>query len=172
VPTGGLMRDGRPLLDFNEFPLRVMEVPDKPQEAVLKVGFSDGIYGRSKGGLTVNGWTCEHLPYLVELDNYGVSQHPGQPNAKGQFNWVWGYDEITWFAHQSMAYRSNWLCYAWNWVRSTDTNGYLEMPGSRTATAPDSRWYHANRPRPAAPGGSGDEDAIRGIWAAGVRGPR
>ena len=85
------MRKGRPLLDFHAFPLRVMETPDKPQEAVLKVGFSDGIYGRSKGGLTFSGWTCEHLPYLVELDNYGVSRHPGEPNAKGEFNWVWGY---------------------------------------------------------------------------------
>ncbi len=52
VPSGGLVRDGKLLLDFHSFPLRVMETPDKPQEAVLKVGFSDGIYGRSKGGLS------------------------------------------------------------------------------------------------------------------------
>lgn len=166
VPTGGLMRDGRPLLDFNAFPLRVKEVPDKPQEAILQVGFSDGIYGRSKGGLTFSGWTCEHLPYLVELDNYGVSRHPGQPNAKGEFNWVWGYDEITWFAHQNKQYRSNWLQYAWEWVRKTDPNGFLEMPGSRTATSPDTRWYFANNPSPAVPNGLGDEEAIRAIWAA------
>jgi hypothetical protein len=31
VPTGGLMRNGNPLLDFNAFPLRIMEVPDQPQ---------------------------------------------------------------------------------------------------------------------------------------------
>ncbi|HTL17862.1 MAG TPA: hypothetical protein VL793_11540, partial [Patescibacteria group bacterium] len=129
VPTGGLMRNGKPLLDFNAFPLRVMETPDKPKEAILKVGFSDGIYGRSKGGQTCSGWTCEHLPYLVEFDNYGVSRHPGEPNAKGEFNWVWGYDEITWFAHQSSQYRAEWLQYAWDWVRKTDTNAFLEMPG-------------------------------------------
>jgi hypothetical protein len=86
VPSGGLMRNGRPLLDFHAFPLRVMETPDKPQEAGLKVGFSDSIYGRSKGGVTFSGWTCDHLPYLAELDNYGVSRHPGEPNAKGEFN--------------------------------------------------------------------------------------
>ena len=51
VPSGGLVRDGKLLLDFHSFPLRIMEVPDKPQEAILKVGFSDGIYGRSKGGI-------------------------------------------------------------------------------------------------------------------------
>jgi hypothetical protein len=168
VPSGGLMRQGRPLLDFHAFPLRVMENPDKPQEAVLKVGFSDGLYGRSKGGLTFSGWTCDHLPYLVELDNYGVSRHPGEPNAKGEFNWVWGYDEISWFANQSQSYRSNWLAYAWSWVRQTDANGFLEMPGSRTETSPlnHKRWYFANTPSPAVPDGLGDEETIQAIWAA------
>jgi hypothetical protein len=69
VPSGGLVRDGRLLLDFHSFPLRIMETPDRPEEATLKVGFSDGIYGRSKGGRTFSGWECEHLPYLVEIDN-------------------------------------------------------------------------------------------------------
>src|SRR5262249_24416832 len=79
VPSGGLVREGRLLMDFHSFPLRIMEVPGKPQEAVLKVGFSDGIYGRSKGGLTFSGWSCEHLPYLAEIDNRGVSRRPGHP---------------------------------------------------------------------------------------------
>jgi pimeloyl-ACP methyl ester carboxylesterase len=166
VPSGGLMRDGRPLLDFHAFPLRVMEEPDKPQEAILKVGFSDGIYGRSKGGVTFSGWTCEHLPYLVELDNWGASKQPGQAKAGGI--WVWGYDEITWFAHQSPSYRGDWLRYASDWVRKTDTNGFLEMPGSRTESSPldHKRWYYANTPSPAVPDGLGDEQAIGAIWAS------
>jgi len=166
VPSGGLMRGGRSLLDFNAFPLRVMEVPDRPQEAILKVGFSDGIYGRSKGGVTFSGWECEHLPYLVELDNWGVSKTPGEAKAGG--NWIWGYDEITWFAHQSQQYRSNWLQYAWDWVRKTDPNGYLQMPGSRTMRSPldNRRWYYANRPSPAVPEGMDDEPAIRAVWEA------
>src|ERR1039457_603714 len=164
VPTGGLQRNGNPLLDFNAFPLRIMETPDKPQEAILKLGFSDGIYNKSKGGLTFSGWKCDHLPYLVELDNYGVSQHPGQPNAKGEFNWVWGYDEITWFAHQTKDYRAKWLQYAWDWVRKTDPNGFLQMPGGRTARSADTQWYFANNPSPAVPTGLGDEDAIRAVW--------
>jgi hypothetical protein len=166
VPSGGLMNDGNPLLDFNAFPLRIMETPDKPEEAILKLGFSDGLYNKSKGGKTFSGWTCEHLPYFVEFDNYGVSHHPGQPNATGEFNWIWGYDEITWFAHQNQQYRSNWLQYAWNWVRDTDTNGWLEMPGSRTARSPDTSWYFANNPRAASPHGLGDEAAIRAVWSA------
>jgi hypothetical protein len=74
VPHGGLVRDGHLLLDFHAFPLRIMEVPDTPQEAILKVGFSDGIYNRSRGGIAPSGWTCDHLSYLVEFDNYGVSK--------------------------------------------------------------------------------------------------
>ena len=166
VPTGGLMHGGNPLLDFNAFPLRIKEVPDKPEEAILQLGFSDGLYNKSKGGKTFSGWTCDHLPYFVEFDNYGVSRHPGQPNEQGQFDWIWGYDEVTWFAHQPQDYRAKWLQYAWNWVRNTDTNGWLEMPGSRTAVSPDTRWYFANNPSPAVPTGLGDEDAIRVVWAA------
>jgi hypothetical protein len=166
VPRGGLVRDGRLLLDFHSFPLRIMEVPDRPQEAILKVGFSDGIYGRSRGGLTYSGWACEHLPYLVEIDNWGASRTPGQAKAGGI--WVWGYDEITWFAHQSKQYRSDWLRYAWDWVARTDSNGHLQMPGSRTMSSPldHKRWYYANNPSPSVPDGLGDEEAIRAIWAA------
>ncbi len=169
VPGGGLVRNGKLLLDFHAFPLRIKEIPDTPEKAELKLGFSDGIYNRSKGGITYSGWKCEHLPYLVEFDNYGVSRHPGQANATGaNFDWVWGYDEITWFAHQSLQYRSGWLHYAWNWVRETDSNGFLEMPGGRVITSPlDHRhWYYANDSSAAVPDGLGDEGTIRAIWAA------
>lgn len=171
VPSGGLVREGRLLFDFHSFPLRIKEVPDRPQEAVLALGFSDGLYGRSKGGITPSGWACEHLPYLVEIDNWGVSKQPGQAGA-GSI-WIWGYDEITWFAHQSPAYRAQWLNYARDWVRKTDPNGYLQMPGSRTLVSPRDgmRWYHANRPSPATPNGLGDEEAIRALWATHPPGP-
>ena len=164
VPSGGLVRDGQLLLDFHAFPLRVKEVPDHPQDAVLQVGYLDSLFLRSKGGRTYSGWQCEHLPYLAELDNYGASRHPGQA---GQGNdWVWGYDEISWFANQSKQFRSQWLRYAWNWVRKTDPAGFLQMPGSRTETSPldHRRWYYANAPSPAVLDGLDDEEAIRAIW--------
>ena len=166
VPSGGLVREGKLLLDFHSFPLRIEEVPDKPQEAILKVGFSDSIYGRSKGGLTFSGWKCAHLPYLVEIDNWGASRHPGQPRLGGI--WVWGYDEITWFAEQSESYRNRWLRYGYDWVRKTDPNGHFEMPGSRTMRSPldGKRWYYANKPSPATPNGFNQEETIRTIWAA------
>jgi hypothetical protein len=169
VPGGGLVRDGKLLLDFHSFPLRIKEVPDKPEDAVLEVGFSDSLYGRSKGGVTPSGWKCEHLPYLVELDNWGVSRKPGEAGA-GRI-WVWGYDEITWFAHQGREYRASWLRYAHDWVRKTDPNGFLQMPGSRTMRSPrdGKRWYYANTPSDAVPDGLGDEEAIRSIWAGEAR---
>ena len=169
VPGGGFVKGGHLLMDFHAFPLRIMEVPDKPQEAILKLGFSDGLYNRSKGGITYSGWSCEHLPYLVEFDNYGVSKHPGQPNPEPVgtgFDWIWGYDEITWFAHQTKEYRSNWLRYAFDWIKKTDPNAFLEMPGSRVASSPldNKRWYSANSPSPTVPDGLGDEEIIREIW--------
>jgi len=165
VPSGGLLRDGFLLMDFHSFPLRIKEVPERPQEAILQLGFADGIYNRSKGGRTYSGWTCDHLPYLVEIDNWGVSRTPGQ--AKSGSIWIWGYDEITWYAHQSKANRAAWLRYAWDWVRRTDANGYVQMPGSRILQSPRDRmhWYYANNSGPAVPEGFGDEDAIRAIWA-------
>ena len=171
VPSGGLVRNGELLLDFHAFPLRIKEVPDKPEDAILQVGYVDSIYLRSKGGRTYSGWTCKHLPYLVEFDNWGVSKYPGRPRQTAGrqvpgATWIWGYDEISWFANQSRAYRAQWLRYAWNWVRKTDPNGYLEMPGARTESSPLNHrtWYSANDPSPADPDGLGDEDTILAIW--------
>jgi hypothetical protein len=167
VPSGGLRRDGRLLLDFHSFPLRIKEHPPKPQEAILARGFSDGLYGRSQGGIAPSGWRCEHLPYLVEIDNWGVSKQPGQAGA-GDI-WIWGYDEITWFAHQNLEYRAKWLRYARDWLRQTDPQAHLQMPGSRTLRSPLDKlhWYYANKPSAAVPEGFGDETAIAEIWKEG-----
>ena len=124
VPGAGLVKDGKLLLDFHSFPLRIEEVADKPREAQLRVGYTDAIYGRSRGGITPSGWRCEHLPYLAEFDNYGRSRKPGEAGM-GRF-WVWGWDEITWFSQQPEAYRNQWLRYAWQWVREHDPVGYVQ----------------------------------------------
>lgn len=164
VPHGGLLRQGRLLLDFHSFPLRIKEVADKPKEGRLEVGYTDAIYGRSKGGIAPSGWKCGHLPYLVEFDNYGRSKKPGEAGM-GEF-WVWGWDEITWFSQQPEAYRNEWLRYAERWV--TEQGGALQMPGARclSGAADGRRWYDVNNPSPATPNGSGQEDTIREIWNA------
>ena len=53
----------------------------------------------------------------------------------------------------------------------SNPNGDLQMPGSRTASSPDIRWYFANNPSPAVPNGFADEDAIRAVWAADAAKP-
>ena len=140
-----------------------MCIRDRPHEGALRMGYLDSIYGRSAGGLTPSGWRCEHLPYLVEFDNFEPSGREGE-NIGG--HWIWGYDEISWFAHQSESYRNRFLRYAWNWVRSHDPNGFLQMPGSRCLSSPVGRcnWYFANRRTAKVPCGFNQEDTIRDIW--------
>ena len=174
VPSGGPVLNGKLLLDFHSFPLRPKEVADSPQKAVLEMGFFDSIYGRSKGGITPSGWTCEHLPYLVEVDNWGASKLGGQATQTPRPNyWVWGYDEMSWFAWQRESYRDDWLRYAWNWLKEHDRNGFLEMPGSRVLhdgppLTPDGNrkigWYFANTQSPACPQGFNQEETIKAIW--------
>ncbi len=164
VPSGGLVHDGRLLFDFHSFPLRIEEVPDKPLQGVLQVGYLDSLFGRSKGGTTPSGWACEHLPFLVELDNFEPSGREGQ-NMGG--HWIWGYDEISWFAHLPQQQRNDWLRYAWRWIREHDSNGWLQMPGSRTLCAPigDCHWYFANTRSATTPTGFSQEETIKSIWA-------
>lgn len=165
VPSGGIvLPDSKLLFDFHSFPLRIEEIGDKPQQGILQVGYLDSIFLRSKGGITPSGWQCDSLPYLVELDNFGGSGgHEGE-NYGG--HWCWGYDEITWFANQSENYRDLWLHYAWNWIRRTDPNGFLQMPASRTLYQPvnGKNWYWANKPSAAVPNGFNQEETIKTIW--------
>ena len=180
VPKAGPVVDGKLLLDFHSFPLRPKEVTDSPQKAVLEVGHSDGLYGRSNGGIAPSGWKCEHLPYLVEFDNFGGTRAPGQASqAKGASIFTWGYDEITWFAQQPETYRNEWLRYAWNWLKEHDRNGFLEMPGGRMLTngpaIPEdtgggkANWYFANTKTSACPRGFGQEETIKAIWGEGSK---
>jgi hypothetical protein len=165
VPHGGMLTGQRLLLDFHSFPLRIVEVTNRPLEGELRLGFRDSLYGRSKGGITPSGWTCEHLPYLVEFDNFGRSRRAGQ-NIGGP--WIWGYDEICWFARMKKEERDSWLRYAWKWVREHDSNGFVQMPASRTMAEPvdGKNWYWASAPNTACPTGFDDESTIRDIWKA------
>ncbi len=163
VPSGGIVHDGKLMFDFHSFPLRIDEVVAEPQKGVLKVGYLDSIFNRSKGGQTPSSWTCDSLPYIVELDNFGSSRRPGQNIG---MHYIWGYDEICWFAHQPKEYRDYWLKYAWDWIRKTDPNGYLQMPGARTLANPvnGKNWYWANIPSPKVPSAFGQEKTIKQIW--------
>lgn len=165
TPTGGYVEGGKLLFDFHSFPLRIVETADHPFQGTLQAGYADAIFGKSKGGIAPSGWACEHLPFIVEFDNFG-NHNPGHP-SRAPF--IWGWDEITWFALLPEAERNAWLRYAWNWVRENDPNGFVQMPGSRVLR-PGSRdqpdWYWANSRSPACPQGCDTEAVIKEIWAA------
>ena len=57
TPTGGYVEGGKLLFDFHSFPLRIVEVADQPHQGVLKVGYADSIFTKSKGGITPSGWS-------------------------------------------------------------------------------------------------------------------
>ena len=154
VPGGGIVHDGKLMFDLHSFPSRPKSVKGKPHKAILEEGFSDSIYGRSKGGIAPSGWKCDALPYIVEIDNFGVSDHPGQYRESDKIH-VWGWDEINWFIKQPEDYRNEWLEYAYEWVRKTDPNGYFQLPLRRF------EHYSASMN---APKGMRQEKTIKGIW--------
>jgi hypothetical protein len=163
TPTGGYVENGKTLFDFHSFPLRIVGIEGQPYRGELEVGYADSIFNRSKGGMTPSGWSCEHLPYIVEFDNFG-SRNPGQMSKSP---YIWGWDEITWFALMPESDRNDWLRYAWKWVADTDPNGHLEMPGSRvlrTGTPDGPKWYWANNRSDACPQGFNTEATIRDLW--------
>jgi hypothetical protein len=171
---GGYRTGDRLLLDVHALPLRIKEIASQPRKAELAMGHLDSLYGRSIGGVTPSGWRCDSLPYLVEFDNYGSSSRPGE-SVVGKIDpligiasdyWIWGWDEITWFANQSEEGRNRWLRYAWTWVREHDPSGYVQMPGMRhlTGSANGVTDYFANTPSEACPEGQNQEETIKAIW--------
>jgi hypothetical protein len=164
VPYGGMVKDGISLIDFNSFPLRVKEIPEKPHEGKIEVNYLDGIYTKSKACTTPSGWNCRHLPYLVEFDNFGRSQTPDEATLDSHF--IWGWDEISWFSLQEEQYRNNWIKYAYKQIKQIDPDGHLQMPGNRMITCPNETngYYHANTRSEACPVGYSQEETIKEVW--------
>lgn len=160
--SGGIVINGKHIFDFVSFPLRAKEIIGDPQKAELKKYYLDAIYGRTKGGITPSGWTCERIPYIVEFDNWGISDHPGEANLNDHF--VWGYDEISWFSNQPEEYRNEFLYYTVDWIKKVDPVGYIQMPGSRVTVGSDSRRYRANTKSENCKSGKNQEETIKKIW--------
>lgn len=151
------------LFDFHGFPLRGAEVDTLRHgehgvriEMAINGTRNEALFRRSKGGIAPGGWPTRHAPGLVELDNWGTSSNPGQP---GQWPYLWGLDEISWFANQPSTYRDTWLIYAVARIHRLDPNVYLAMPGLRGVVVPPAptRLYQANV--------AGQAAIIPAIWA-------
>ncbi len=156
--TGFRDTAGDLLFDFHIEPLRPTE---NPWDRAYRVGPNGGaavinpasacptLYGNGLGGRNPNGWTCDRNPGLVYFDNYMDSDRDrpeaafdrwGQPHkARRRKPWVcWNpyhFDEITWFALQTKAYRDSFLRYAARRVHQVDTNLYLALPVKRGIAA-------------------------------------
>lgn len=164
VPHGGMLLKGKSLIDFNSFPLRIKDVPEKKMGGKLEVNYLDSIYERSLGCETPSGWSCEHLPYLVEFDNFGRSKSPSVANEGSHF--AWGWDEISWFSLLPEEERNGWLEYAFDWLKKTDPFGHLQMPGNRIITCPNETEgrYRANQKSDQCPIGYSQEATIKKLW--------
>jgi len=161
-PRGGFLVDEKHLLDFNSSVLCIEAKTDNPLGGILLEGYLDAIDNRSRGGISPSGWTCKNLPCLVAFADSGISADPGRP-AEGYF--IRGYDEITWFSLKSEEEQEAWLEYAFNWIRKTDPNAYMQMPVSLLVTDGTSqKRYKANIMSPACPNGTGLEVKIKELW--------
>lgn len=169
--------EGALLFDFHMYPSRPVSqgeeayapTGERPQYACFEENHRDSIYGKSLGGLTPGGWVCDSLPYLVELDNFGIDRaHLNTPTKE---LYCWGMDEISWFANQPAAYRETFLKYAYTWVtEKAGGQGFFALPGQRIAHIFDARGravgnrYYAFDPA-LYPAGFGDQRVIQEIFA-------
>jgi hypothetical protein len=155
------------VFDFHAFPSRPKPNISEPQHCTLAAGFKTAMYGKSAGGVSVSGWSCDHLPYLVELDNYDCTNHPGTQDPK-DLSHPFGWDEISWFAHQPAKYRDKWLAYVVEWLKRNDPVGHFEMPGLRCLcdqhfeNRTDVNHYSASGQDPI---GFSQEAAIKAAWS-------
>lgn len=167
--THGLVRDGRLLLDFHSWPLRLREVGGAAErDVILQPGFLDAIYGRSRGGVTPSGWYAQSLPYLVEFDNGYAGAVRGACDLP---ECVWGDDEITWFASLSPARRDAALRRLHADVTALDLHARLQLPAMRPIMQTDAAacpFYFVHDPRDL-PEGSGQEAVVRDLWGVEAR---
>ncbi len=156
--------EGELLFDFGSFPLRIKEVSGEPQKGEIRKYHLDAIYGMTVGGIAPSGWKCEYSPYLVEFDNYGISNHPGTANIADHY--VWGYDEISWFYLQETDYENQFLKDIVDYISNVDPVGFIQMPGSRVVTLPNKSniRYRCNTQSDNCTVGKSQEETIKEIW--------
>jgi hypothetical protein len=169
--VSGYTREGRQLLDYLSFPLRIQEGDGTDMEGVLKVEYpvqeawQKSIYRKSGGGVTPSGWSCERMPYLVEFDNFEISDTPGKRSDVTD-PFIWGYDEITWFSLKDPEDQATWLEYAFHWIRENAPAGHLQMPVTRVVVdgVTERHKYKANIRSEDCPQGTGLENTIKELW--------
>ncbi|MBQ2749605.1 MAG: hypothetical protein IJF34_07475 [Clostridia bacterium] len=152
--TLGWLRQDETMFDYNAFPIRLKEVIDHPMRCVAEEGYLDSMFN-PKDGL------CR--PFMVEFDNWGKSDFPGEPRHDNHH--AWGYDEITWFSKLDAAERERFLNYLVDWVKARYPEGWVQMPSRRCLAGGDRYNYSANTRSDACPHGWSDEETVKSIFA-------
>ena len=130
------------LVDFTASPLRLVAAnsSDAYSESFQNVGLtsssgSDAAYiTKFTGYTTPSGITVtDCYPYLLEFDNFGVdTDNLNKFYSSGDY--VWGYDEISWYVNQQASDRHIFLTNIVNEVAGLSAvNGHVALPGKRTA---------------------------------------
>lgn len=179
MPSGGMKVEDRLLFDFTSFPLILMPVMDeepypkfpinprdltKPQKAIIKPYYSNNIEFQSKGGITPSGWRCDRTPYLVELDNGGISDHPNEARVN---DWMlWGYDDVSWFHMQPEWYQNEFIVYVTEWYKKNDPIGFFQPLSRRASTLiSGNTYYYVNTTSEECPEGMNQEETIKRLWS-------
>lgn len=158
------------LFDFHSNPIKLLETSETQGNKGCNLNTIDSLYGNTLnnialGGQTFMGWQADVLPYLLELDDYGISNSPGQLTGYGHPDQLynWGYDEITWFALQSSKFRKYWLQYAYSQLNYFPYVAHFQMPGIRKLTIDStgsSPTYFSNTPSAALPNPDTNNDGF------------
>ncbi len=152
IGSKGLKVGNRLLLDIQGAPLFPNETEIKDGAMMCEVKKYDGDYsftyiGRSPGGLHPLGFEVKENFMILEFDNYGGNGRPGIATYDAFY--VWGYDDITWFALQPEWYRSQFLLEADQYLKSEpslmDDTGkpvyFLQLPLKRVITEDQKMLY-------------------------------
>jgi len=124
------------VLDFHSLGVYYQEAPSctpERQPVTLPLNPTAGLHQSSLGGNSPRGWTAVRNPYLVELDNGGPNTEAavGCDYDRSRDWFLWGWDEISWFAQQPPPYRDSVLVYSYYRIKELDPQGHLAMPGMR-----------------------------------------
>lgn len=136
--TYGMKYKENLVFDFHSFPLSLQVGEKYPDMSLEKRTYNSdfGIIRRSLGGKTYFGWECSSLPYLVEVDNFGMP------------DWRWssaiindwfptGCDHITWWGYiLNKQQRDTYISYFHHRLRFLDKNGFFQPPAVRGHSLP------------------------------------
>ena len=129
---------------------------NNPQRCDIEPGYWDSVYQSGISGTSPSGWYTEKYPYLVEFDNYGGVL--GDTSDKNSY--VWGKDEITWYAAQPDWYRRYFMEYIKNKIAGYNENGHIALVGFRGGE------FFANNKSSLCENGRGDENTIKTILSS------